>query len=119
MRGHEALIAMRKARLAPEMVYIDLGAPSWMTAMWRQVCPQYPQLAITDDEAIASLDLRFVVGLHTQVSGSDRGRLQAAVMACAAAGASRVVGVLTRPGRFDVELLEVTDTKGELSWRKS
>lgn len=91
MRGHEALIALRRQGLRPALVDIDLEPCPWRNwADWPE-WTNVPQIEVQPSDSIRLLDLRFLVGLTVQVSGFDGPRVWAMFDACRAAGAARVL----------------------------
>lgn len=117
MKGHEPLIEMRNRGSIPSIVYVETGArPGFLPVDWRAVCPQFAHVWIADDEPVRRLDLRFLVALFVQVSGSDAARVEAIAEAAKAAGASRVLSVVVSPpGPFQA-LLSAHDTAGIMTW---
>lgn len=72
MRGHQALIAMRREKKRPQGVWISHRRSSdCMTwHLYADTMP-YPEIEILPTENPETLDLRFVVGLVVHVSGCD------------------------------------------------
>lgn len=101
MRGHEQLIATRRAGLQPASVQIaltDLPLPKWCV-----VNPgAHAWLHIGTDDSIERLDLRCLVGLLVMVDGHDEQRVESVHHAAMRHGARRVVSVVTEPKFFDV-----------------
>lgn len=92
MRGHEALVAMRRSRVRPETVSIHLGTDhsnAWRD--WHQTMPHHAHAEIADDEPLSSLDMRFTVGMFVVITGDDEKRISAVHAACVASGAQRVL----------------------------
>ena len=92
MRGHEALIAMRRGGLRPDLVAIHAGtdhSACWRD--WRDLTPTQAQVEIQDGDSLAGIDLRFTVGLFVIVSGEDADRVAAVHAACLDGGARRVL----------------------------
>jgi hypothetical protein len=72
MKGHDALIALRKRGFKPAGVWIcHAQDPSRGWASWTRYAghDRYPEVEILPTEAPELLDLRFVVGLVAHVSG--------------------------------------------------
>lgn len=93
MRGHEALIALRKTGVRPQIVFIEAGidhAETWRT--WQDDTPEHAYVEVGPDDAISSLDLRFVVGMNVVISGPDERRVGAVYRLCQESGAKRVLG---------------------------
>lgn len=97
MRGHEALIALRRSGLRPSLVDIDLEPCPWRNwADWPE-WTTVPQIEVQPTDSIRLLDLRFLVGLTVQVSGFDGPRVWAMFEACREAGAARVLAFVQQP----------------------
>lgn len=97
MRGHEQLIALRRAGKAPGLVFVHIGRDPMRTwcdwASWSA----HAHLEVDPTESIATLDLRCLVGLTVMVSGLDEHRVLALHEACVAASAKRAIGAAYRP----------------------
>ena len=115
MRGHEAIIAMRRAGVAPQGVWIfdqqaytDSTHPTrgWMVDTAQATVELLP----TDNPA--RLDLRFCVGLTVYTQGTDADRLAALEAALLKAGAARVLGALHRFDGQGYLTVAMTDTHG-------
>lgn len=119
MHGHDPLIDMRLGGRRPDAVYIDAGAKTTASVDWPRAHPNFAFLSVTPGEKLNRLDLRCVVGLMVQVTSEDPVQLKNLVQRCVDEGAGRVIGVLTRHDRWKCEVIEVTDTQGELTWHKS
>ena len=99
MRGHEQLIALRKAGKAPRTVQIFAGfdhSKAWLD--WHEIGPRHAEVEIADDEFLSGLDLRFVVGLRVILVGGNERRVRSIHAACEAIGAKRVVSAVTSGG---------------------
>lgn len=98
MRGHDAIIAMRKTGRRPAVVFLNdfPCAIDW---------PRFGDHATVDVSADRPemLDLRFLVGMTVNILGTDEDRAKRLVEACKAAGAVLVVaGACTRlAGRYE------------------
>jgi hypothetical protein len=121
MRGHEALIAMRKGGFIPDMVFIDTEADrlrQWED--WQAETPAQAALYIEPRDSLLSIDLRCVVALTVSVSGSDAKRVAAVAAACEQARAERVIAHVMAPGKHgDLCCVAITDTKGVMTWQAS
>lgn len=109
MRGHEQLIAMRKAGKAPSTVQIFAGlddSQAWRD--WQVVCPRHAEVEITDDEFLSGLDLRFAVGLKVILVGANERRVRAIHAACEAIGAKRVVSAVS-DGRRPTQVFDTAE----------
>lgn len=116
MRGHEPILAMRQRGMKPALVFLDLDrnhapAKSWLE--WPGVSPAIPTVWVQEDDAPNRLDLRFLVGLSTVISGTDEARVAALERAAIDAGAHRVVAVVLVPhidrGERTHRVVRVTD----------
>jgi len=109
MRGHEPLIAMRKAGRRPACVFLNdfLCQTDW---------PQYGDSATVSihGDAPETLDLRFLVGMTVSVLATDENRARTILEACKAAGAEIVAIGCARMTAHGY----VASTMGEI-WRKS
>lgn len=96
MRGHEALIELRRDKKRPQGVWIT-QKPSIDCMRWDKAIETlpYPEIEILPNEIPESLDLRFVIGLTVHVAAvpdyKKAKRLHAALLE---AGAKRVVTVV-------------------------
>lgn len=94
MRGHAAIIAMRRRGVRPRVVFLDLDhAYDFWCHHWPRECPIRAHVCIGPDELVSGLDLRFCVGLTVLVTGSNAARVERVTAACMEAGAARAVGV--------------------------
>lgn len=128
MNGHQPLIAMRLKGRVPEFgieVETDAECSTW-PAQWHGIHEQFGVIppkafvSIGPGDTLASLDLRFAVGLEVKVEGMLSRRVRDVFAAFRAAGAKRVIGVVFMPrGQGLAETLEIFDSEGEVSWRKS
>jgi len=93
MRGHEALIEMRRDKKRPQGIWITQN-PSIDCMKWDKAAETlpYPEIEILPNETPESLDLRYVVGLKVHVCGAtDYKKAKRLHAALVEAGASRVV----------------------------
>lgn len=87
MRGHEKLIAMRKAGMRPAIVFLnDFICPT----NWFETGDKHVTVSVVG-EALHRVDLRFLVGLTVSATSYDESRAKALLQACQRAGAA-VVG---------------------------
>ncbi len=92
MKGHEALIAMRRAGWKPAMVTLDLWpCPQEFWRDWSTQSPPFAHILIEPTDSIERLDLRFVVGLMVTVQGDDERRVGLVAKAAVAADARHVI----------------------------
>lgn len=97
MRGHDALIELRKNGRQPRGVWVchEFDATKGWSA-WHKVAghDQYPEVEILPTEVPELLDLRFVVGLIVHVSGMrDYAKAKRLHQALVDAKAKRVITV--------------------------
>lgn len=121
MKGHEALIAMRKAGKTPRVVFVETER-DWLEDWrdWQDHHPSHAALHIGKTESLASLDLRCIVGLVVVVSGETSQRVRAVAAACEAADASRVISMtvkaeITPSGWYRVNTVDLHDTLGVIA----
>lgn len=108
MNGHEAIIAMRRARLKPACV-------------WLQDAPHAPTdyaVTLSPTDNPESLDLRFLVGTTVLAESADSSRLEQMSKACLEAKASRVIATLYKRDGYHFEIIKTTDTSGVMTWPK-
>lgn len=121
MRGQNLLEALRRSGHAPVTVDICLyETKPWVTQDWAIWYPQFATLQADKPDRAA---LRCIVGLDVNVSGDDAERVHAMRDACVEAGASRVVATVfenkdSGPDYERCRAIEVTDTKGLLTWHR-
>jgi len=94
MRGHEALVAMRRRGVRPVMADISDGMDG--LGCWRdwQDWTGTAQIEVQPGDSISRLDLRCLVGLFVIVSGTDESRVKRLHDACVEAGASAVMATV-------------------------
>jgi hypothetical protein len=92
MRGHENLIALRKSGLKPSgLVHVcDYPVQPKFLRWDHTEDGQHPTVCVHGDD-IASLDLRFIVGLPVDVTGTDAKRVKALASLCKKSGADMVI----------------------------
>ena len=116
MRGHRALIAMRRRGVRPSCVWISLDGDatrSWRD--WHIHSPTFADVEIDADESPALLDLRWVIGLTAFVWGLDAPRVAAVAQACRDHDAARVITAAGDPRR-PADEMHITDTRKARSW---
>lgn len=87
MRGHEALIELRRVhRKTPGFVFID----DFPTVPGLREPPSDLAVICTDGDDIGLLDLRFLVGLRVMVQSHDEARARALFERCKTTGATFV-----------------------------
>lgn len=117
MKGHEQLLAMRRAGRIPGVVFFDLdpcGLESW--GDWIEQSPHRASVQI--EPADKRPDLRFAIGLTCCVSGEDAARVRSVRDALIGAKAKRVIASIFEvrgEGEFRTfHLIECTDTAGQM-----
>ena len=113
MRGHQALIDLRRSGVCPTLAFVDLVAePSALTSDWQRWSTQ-AHLEVLDSEGIRRLDLRCLRGVTVMVGGMQSERVAAMHNACVSAGAKRVLSSVWRLRRGDVETVSTMDSHSE------
>mgnify|MGYP003586055360 CR=1 FL=1 len=100
MKGHDAIVALRRDRLKPAAVFVS-DQPG-------------AHIEIQPADIPETLDLRFLVGLLVHVSVDDTPKGHRISQACAAASA-RCITAYHRPGERFAHL--ITDTQENKEWR--
>ena len=113
MRGHEAILAMRRRGRKPTMVRLELRSFSRAIPDWG--LPD-DMVIVEPTDVIARLDLLFVVGCLVLVDDQNAQRVRALADAALTQGARRVIAHLVAPRRDTFDLLEIHDTEQALSW---
>lgn len=88
MKGHQPLIAMRKAGICPQIVFIN-DFPCQTD--WHDH-GDHVTICVHGD-VIQTLDMRFLVGMAVSVSGSTETRSKALLAKARASGAKKVAAV--------------------------
>lgn len=92
MRGHESLLALRRRGKRPPLVWVlATGRHDELRRWLRNYHHEGAHLEIEPGEDVGRLDLRCLVGLVVDVTGTDAVRVGEVARACAAAGAERVI----------------------------
>ena len=121
MRGTEELIAMRKRRYVPSMVWIntDTGDQLPLAGDWHEFDNRNAQLQVQPGDRARHLDMRCVVGLPCYVQGNVKAEVLAMRDACVKAKASRVIAaVMKQIGHGEwiaFQVSEMTDTQGHFT----
>jgi hypothetical protein len=113
MRGHLALLEMRRAGAAPDVVLVDcFPTPSHQAQHWPSDNPTTAVIEIEAGDRPARLDLRCLIGLDVTVNGFDSQQVAAVEAAVIAAKARTVTAaVLRRNGwRLDTDEFRFTNT---------
>lgn len=97
MRGHQALIALRRRGLRPWAAFVSDGADR--LGAWRdwQDDLSAAHFEVQADDNPLTLDLRCLTGMLVFIDSEDRRRLLALHRACIDAGAKRVMSALFAP----------------------
>lgn len=92
MRGHDHLIALRRKRKAPQIVFVnDYPCDTdWHTT------GDHVTLCTADD-SVGLLDLRCLVGLRVSISSPIEARAKALADRCKASGAATVAACHVQP----------------------
>jgi hypothetical protein len=94
MRGHEPLIALRRAGWKPAMAWVSVdGYSETFTNLSRLGFPPLDAIELAATDSPARVDLRCVIGMTVEVSGSDERRVAATARACRDFGATQVVAM--------------------------
>lgn len=119
MRGHQALIKMRKSGSVPDIVWIDTWADYMpMADDWMKMNNAHAHLQVDPDDRIERLDMRCVHGLVCKIDGDEEKQVNAMRDACIRVGAKRVIAsVMDRFGKDEFiayRVKSLTDTEGFL-----
>lgn len=110
LKGMDRLVQWRMQGIASQIVWLDLDTPYFAPC---------EHIVIEATDRASSIDLRAVRGLTAVISGTDASKLRMVASLCQDAGATRVITTLQRVLKGRHEAIEVTDTLGELEWKKS
>jgi hypothetical protein len=119
MRGHDRIAERRRSRDKPAMVWVLCdGYSVGMTRLQALGCALPDVIELKHSDNPKRLDLRCLIGLTVEVSGSDQARVGAVARACVAAGAAQVIAVAQtvtpRGEEFDVHTDRITFTNEEV-----
>jgi hypothetical protein len=117
MRGHEHILALRKAGAVPRSVWFAFDGDGWRWWPWStgRAGGVAAEVLIEPDDSPARLDLRFVVGLLCHVQGRDERRVHRLHSALSDAGAARVLSTVMVNDECGVErAASIVDTAGAL-----
>lgn len=122
MRGHEAILSMRRCGVTPASVWIDdTGGP--VTSMshpatgW-QVDTAHAQVEVLPTDNPRRLDLRFAAGLVVHLHTDCANRLQAFEETAQACGVGRLLGNLFAGQGWQRRVVRMTDTAGAFVWEE-
>ena len=109
MRGHEPIIAMRKAGTTPSIVFIN-DFPCQTARDWHNPGEKYGEVwpadhatVSTAGDALSSLDLRFLVGLTVSITSESESRAKALFAKAKWFGANTVAACHVQPGRHHLQ----------------
>lgn len=113
MNGHRELLALRRAGLKPNFVWIaDHPCPTdWAKHI------DHPQICVDGDTPELE-DFRFLVGVTAIVEGQDPIRVERIATACAAHAKRVIANVNRQVSQYHWELISTTDTEEVLTWPK-
>lgn len=119
MRGHERIAERRRHGDKPAMVWVLCdGYSAGMSRLQAIGCALPDVIELKHSDNPKRMDLRCLIGLTVEVSGSDQARVGAVARACVAAGASQVIAVaqtVTPRGEdFDVHTDRISFTNEEV-----
>jgi len=119
VRGHEQIAERRRAWHIPPMVWVLTdGYCEGMARLRALGCPLVDHIELKHSDNPKRLDLRCVIGLVVEVSGSDERRVGAVARACVEHGAKQVIAAhltTTKRGEdFDVQAHRITYTNEEI-----
>lgn len=120
MRGHEKIAECRRRGHTPGLVWVLTdGYCDGMARLAAMGCPMVDHIEVKHSDNPKRLDLRCLIGLHVEVSGSDERRVAAVARACVEHGAKQVIAAhltTTKRGEdFDVTTHRITFTNEELA----
>lgn len=106
MRGHRPILDLRRRGLRPRLVSFTLDDTDPIADDWHAFGIPVAFVAVPRTDSIATLDLRFVVGMPVQIAGRDDARCQALHERCIDAGACRVAtAILDARNRVQTQLI--------------
>jgi hypothetical protein len=92
MRGHEQLAKRRRDGYVPALVWVLTdGYCDGMARLAALGCPMADHLELKHSDNPKRLDLRCLIGLAVEVTGSDERRVAAVARACLEHGAKQVI----------------------------
>jgi len=119
MRDFDYLREMRRRGFAPMKVYIDLDFQI-LYGKGVPFNPELPHLYLDETKNVRTMDLRCLAGLDVQVNGFNKIRLAVVAEAIAKVEPSRLITVRHHDigiGEWrHFPIVEVTDTKGVVTW---
>lgn len=119
MRGHEQILAARRKGRHPSLVWVACdGYNDGFTRLAALGCRPLDHIELKADENPKRLDLRCVIGLAVDVSGTNEKRVAAVARACVEHGARRVIAshftTHKRGDDIEVQTHRMTFTNEEL-----
>ncbi|NBW08303.1 MAG: hypothetical protein EBR82_09770 [Caulobacteraceae bacterium] len=124
MRGHQAIVALRKRGRRPDSVMVRVGyssLPTWDS--WHldagKVSPLVAAVEIDDRDRISSLEreLDVVAGMIVMVHGDDPVRTRRIADLCVDAGATRCIVTVHNPASHETVGLWWRN-EGEHAWQQ-
>lgn len=122
MRGHRALVEMRRSGQKPHVAFIDCDAgpralPAW--AQWQETTPGVADIDIEAAESLLRIDWRPFIGMVVHVTGTNGARVRGVKDRLVEAGAKRVIyALLEQIGRDEwvaFKTVWVHDTEGQFA----
>ena len=110
MRGHEQLIALRRRGKKPAAAHVWCGKDGTGWSLdWFDCGSVVAWIEVNDDESLAGLDLRCLVGLAVVVQGDIERRVRGVCRMALEAGARSVIGDFTGPDGASVRIEMVVE----------
>lgn len=116
MKGHDAIIAMRKEKKAPATVWVaDFGDNKWSN-----YSDATPDVTIMPNERFIQLDLRWAVGLSLRMNFLGSARAQDAYKSFLEVKPKRIICSAYDHALFNgfpaFEIIQIFDTEGIMTW---
>lgn len=119
MRGHEAILSMRRSGVTPASVWIDdTGKPtsgSDPRTGWQRDTA-HAQVDVDPTDNPRRLDLRFAAGLTVHLHTDSEARLMAFEESAKSCGVGRMLGNLFAGSGLQRRVVRMTDTAGAFVW---
>jgi hypothetical protein len=115
MKGHEAIIAMRQARKAPEWVWVCETGDDW-----GKFSDAIPTIVIESTEHVEQLDLRWSVGLNISIAVVGENRMNQFKTAFLKLNPKRMICTTFEKsdGFMPFGVTEITDTDEVMIWHR-
>lgn len=121
MRGHQAVLSMRRCGVTPASVWITdtggLTSSSHPGTGW-QVDSNNAQVECEPTDNPRRLDLRFAAGLTVHLHTDSAERLQSFEETAQACGVGRLLGNLFVGSGLHRRVVRMTDTEGAFVWEE-